>query len=90
MTRSADFSAYFVTRWRDGAMPRGRIGNTIVNCDQSNIAYDIAADDMTDFIEWVANNWESDNDPRDISGEDMILEPAEDYLNRRGISIRTA
>jgi hypothetical protein len=84
MTRRADFSTYFVAKWRDGAMPKARKGNIVVNHDQTNHAYDIAADDMTDFIEWVADKWESDNDPRDISGEDMI-EPAQDYLNRRGI-----
>jgi hypothetical protein len=93
MARSTDFSAYFIAKWRDGAMPKAREGNTIVNFDQTNHAYDVAADDMAEFVEWVADNWQSDNEPRGIwddAAEDMTYEPAEDYLDRRGVSIRTA
>jgi hypothetical protein len=91
MTRSTDFSAYFVAKWKDGAFPKAVDGNTVVNYDQTNHAYDIAAEDMAAFVEWVADNWQSDNDPRglwDEAAEDMVAEAAQDYLDRRGISVR--
>ena len=87
MTRSTDFSAYFVAKWKDGQLPKAADGNTVVNYDQTSHAYDIAADDMPEFVEWVANNWQSDNDPRGM--DDDANESAQDYLDRRGISIRT-
>ena len=89
--RSTDFSAYFVARWTDGQMPKAVEGNTVVNYDQTNHAYDIHADDMPDFLEWVANNWETDHRPRgfwDEADEDMVIEAAQDYLDRCGIGIR--
>ena len=96
--RSTDFSAYFVAKWTDGQMPtahgrRAKVieGNTVVHHDQTNRAYDIAADDMVDFLDWVANNWQTDHRPRgfwDEAAQDMIDEAAQDYLDRCGISIR--
>jgi hypothetical protein len=88
--RSTDFSAYFVAKWKCGQMPKAVEGNTVVDYDQTNHAYDISADDMAEFVEWVANNWQSDNEPRgfwDEAAEDMVAEPALHYLDRRGISI---
>jgi hypothetical protein len=89
--RSTDFSAYFVAEWTCGQMPKAVEGNTVVNYDQTNHAYDISADYMADFLEWVANNWQSENEPRgfwDEAAQDMVAEAAQDYFDRRGISIR--
>jgi hypothetical protein len=90
--RSTDFSAYFVAKWTDGQMPKAVEGNTVVNYDQTkHAAYDIASEDMVDFLEWVANTWETDNRLRgfwDEATEDMVAEAAQDYLDRCGISIR--
>ena len=86
-----DFSAYFVARWNDGQMPKARPGNTVVSYDQTNSAYDIAEDDMAEFIEWVAQNWEIDRDPRgfwDDATDTMTDEPAADYLDRIGVTVR--
>jgi hypothetical protein len=79
MTRSTDFSAYFVAKWNDGQMPKARPGNTVVSYNQSNVAYDIADSDMPDFVEWVAWEWWIDRDPRDDD------EPASEYLDRIGV-----
>ena len=89
--RSTDFSAYFVAKWRCGQMPKAVEGNTVVHYDQTNHAYDISADDMAEFVEWVANNWQSDYEPRgfwDEAAQDMVAEAPQDYLDRCGISIR--
>jgi len=91
MIRRTDFSVYFVAKWKDGQMPKAASGNTVVNYDQTNHAYDIAAEDMPAFIEWVANTWQSDTEPRgflDEDAEEMTDEDAQDYIDRRGISVR--
>jgi hypothetical protein len=61
MKSSTDFALYFVAKWKDGQFPKANPGNMVVNYDQINHAYDIAADDMDEFIEWVAENWQSYN-----------------------------
>ena len=82
MSRNTDFTAYFVAKWKDGQFPKCKDGNTIVQYDQTSHAYDIASDDMEEFIEWVADTWQTDYEPRE---ED---EEAEDYLERRCINVR--
>lgn len=91
MDRLDDFSARFVAKWKDGQMPKGKPGNTVVNYDQNNHAYDIAPEDMPDFLEWVANTWDNGTDPRgfwDEGAEVVHPEVARDYLDRRGITVR--
>lgn len=93
MTRMIDFAVFHIASWKDGAFPKARPGNTVVKYDQTNRAYDVDADDMAAFIEWVAQNWESDNQPRgfwDDATETMTDEAAQDYLDRIGVSIRAA
>lgn len=92
-TYNRGFSCDFVATWKDGQMPRAAAGNVVVNYDQTNHAYEIDDDDMDDFIEWVADNWQSDYDPREfvtVGSDDMVAESAQEYLDRRGISIRIA
>lgn len=84
MTRGTNFSAYFVAQWKDGQMQKARPGNTVVTYDQSNLAYDLSAQDMPEFVEWVAQTWEIDRDPR---GDD---EDAAKYLERIGVRIWVA
>jgi hypothetical protein len=96
--RSTDFSAYFVAKWTDGQMPtahgrRAKVieGNTVVRHDETNHAYDIAADDMADFLDWVANTWETDHMPQcycEEAEDNWVAETTQDYLDRCGISIR--
>lgn len=91
MSRNTDFTAYFVAKWKDGQFPKCKDGNTIVQYDQTSHAYDIASDDMEEFIEWVADTWQTDYEPRgfwDEEEEDMIFECAQDYLDRRCINVR--
>ncbi len=74
-------------------MPKAKPGNTVVSYDQTNTAYDIVDDDAADFLEWVAQVWELDRDPRGIwddATEIMTDEPAADYLDRIGVSVRVA
>lgn len=78
-----DFSAYFIAKWKAGQMPQGEPGNTVVTYDQTSHAYNVAPEDRADFAEWVAQLWETDNDPRDDG------EAAADYLDRIGATIRT-
>ena len=79
--RITDFSVHFVAEWKDGQFPKAKDGSTVVNYDQTSHAYDINADDAAEFIEWVAINWHSDNEP-------FADETARAYLDRRGINIR--
>ena len=83
MTHSTDFSAYFVAKWKAGQMPQASSGNVIVDYDQTSHAYRIAREDMADFLEWVAINWQTDNEP-------LTDEPARQYLDRIGVSISEA
>ena len=83
MTRSKDFSAYFVAHWKAGQMPQAGADNVIVNYDQTNHAYRISREDMADFLEWVAITWQTDNEP-------LTDEPARQYLDRIGVSISEA
>lgn len=77
-----DFALYHEGNWRDGEMPKISGATYIVNYDQRNRAYYVQKDEYEDFIEWVAQNWEIDRDPREDDEE------AGDYLDRIGVSIR--
>jgi len=46
---------------------------------------------MDEFIEWVADTWQTDYEPRgfwDEEEDDMVFECAQDYLDRRCINVR--
>jgi len=82
MQRLIDFSAHHRATWRDGEMPRAMTGDTVVSHDQRSRAYAIDAADAAAFIDWVADLWQSDNEPREDD------ETATAYLDRRGITVR--
>ena len=92
MGRSRDFGHAFVTRWRQGQMPRAQEGHTVVADDDGHfVAYDIDPEDAERFVEWVAATWDSDRMPRGFNDEtgDPFDEAAQAYLDRRCISIST-
>lgn len=82
MPRPIDFSAYYRATWRDGELPKAATGDTIVSHDQRCRAYRVDAADEAAFVEWVADLWQSDHEPREDD------EPAAAYLDRRGITVR--
>ena len=78
-----NFANHHQGRWRDGDLPKHGNATVIVNYDQRNDAYDIQPHERDAFIKWVAAMWETDNEPRDIEGD----EAAADYLDRIGVSV---
>jgi len=77
-----DFALNHEGKWRDGEAPKISGATYVVSYDQTNQAYHIDKSDYDDFVEWVADTWQTDYEPRE---ED---EEAEDYLERRCINVR--
>lgn len=77
-----DFGLYHEGTWRDGEAAKISGATYVVNFDQRNRAYHIGRDQYDDFVEWVAQTWETDIRPREDD------EDAADYLDRIGCSIR--
>ena len=84
-----DYSYAFIAKWRDWQMPPAKAdGCAVVSYDQGNLAFEIDAEDHDAFVEWVAQNWETDRAPRFM--DDETTEPAADYLDRVGVNVRFA
>jgi hypothetical protein len=86
-----DFALNHEGKWRDGEAPKISGATYVVSYDQTNQAYHIDKSDYDDFVEWVADTWQTDYEPRgfwDEEEEDMIFECAQDYLDRRCINVR--
>lgn len=79
-----DFALYHVGDWRNGEAPKLRTATYVVNYDQRNRAYQIDRDQYDDFIQWVAEKWELENEPHDTDAGETCA----DYLDRIGVSIR--
>ena len=77
-----DFALNHEGKWRDGEAPKISGATYVVSYDQTNHAYHIKKSDYDQFVEWVAENWETDSDPRDD------YEDASDYLDRISCSVR--
>ena len=80
--KMTNFALNHEGKWRDGEASKISGATYVVSYDQSNQAYHIDKSDYDDFVEWVAETWQIDTNPRE---ED---EEAEDYLERIDCSIR--
>jgi hypothetical protein len=77
-----DFALCHEGTWRDGEAPKLSGATYVVHHDQRSRAYHIERFQFAEFLDWVAIQWEIDRDPR---GDD---EPAQDYLDRIGVTVR--
>lgn len=82
-----DFALYHVADWRDGGMPKPDGATHIVSHDTRHRAYDVPADEVDDFYEWVAHTFSGDNDP--MFGVDFEGTVGE-YLDEIDVSVRQA
>jgi len=82
-----DFSTDYVAQWKAGQSPEWDYPVSseetlrAVLHDQTYMLYSIFKDDVAGFAEWVALQWQEDNDP--LNDEDS----AEDYLDRIDVRI---
>ena len=77
-----DFANNFTAKFRDGAFPDMKGATAIVNYDQNNFCYDVTAEEMPAFIEWVALQWEDEDDAQEPE------ESVQEYLNRIGVTVK--
>jgi hypothetical protein len=82
-----NYSTDYVTKWKAGQSPKwdypvsSQETLRAVLHDQTYMLYSIFKDDVAGFAEWVAREWQKDND---LIGDD---ESAEDYLDRIDVKI---
>tara|TARA_R110002020_G_scaffold11371_1_gene42875 strand:+ start:2623 stop:2910 length:288 start_codon:yes stop_codon:yes gene_type:complete len=82
-----DYSTDYVAQWKVGQSPEWDYPTSseetlrAVLHDQTYMLYSIFKDDVANFTEWVALQWQKDNDP--LNDDDS----AEDYLDRIDVRI---
>ena len=82
-----DYSTDYVAKWNAGQSPEWDYPVSseetlrAVLHDQTYMLYSIFKDDLSGFAEWVALQWQEDNDP--MHDDDS----AEDYLERIDVRI---
>ena len=80
-----DFALDHKADWRDGEMPKTEGATHIVSHDTRHRAYDVPADQVEEFYEWVAGVFASDNDPMfGVDFEGTVRE----YLDEIDVSVR--
>jgi len=84
MQKTVLFGWCHLATWREGDLPKASKGDIVVIYDQRHDAYFIPTGEEAAFRNWVAANWESDNEPWDAH------ETAQAYIDRRGITVRVA
>lgn len=80
-----NFAMFHTADWRDGGMPKTAGATHVVSHDTRHRAYNVPADQIGEFYEWVAGAFASDNDP--IFGEDFHGTVRE-YLDEIDVSVR--
>ena len=80
-----NFALYHKADWRDGEMPKAEGATIIVSQDTRHRAYDVPADEVDAFYEWVAAMFSGDNDP--MFGADFEGDVHE-YLDEIDVSVR--
>ena len=71
--------------WRDGAVPKTEGATHIVSHDTRHRAYDVPADQVEEFIEWLAYVLSGDNDPMfDVDFRGTVR----DYLEEIDVTVR--
>jgi hypothetical protein len=80
-----DFALYHKAEWRDGGMPKTAGATHIVSHDTRHRAYDVPADQVEEFYQWVAFTFSGDNDP--MFGVDF-KGTVREYLDEIDVSVR--
>jgi len=81
-----DFALYHTADWRNGNAPKTAGATHIVSQDTRHRAYDVPADEVGAFYEWVAMTFSGDNDPFYGDFEGTIHE----YLEEINVSVRVS